>query len=154
MSRTPGNDPKGEHLEEFQFLFSGLQHASLVHPPQNILEEYVRGIRPKGTDSQGWQSHAVSAHVGLCPTCGQKVERLRHKQQTRQTIHTLSEAWSRFWRGAARWRRAYQYVGILVFITGLIVVYSFMRGPSGGIDHTPQAPGDSTDSSGGLARLR
>ena len=131
MSLTEGSDLKleREQLEEFRFLFDGLQHASAVHPPQEVLDEYVRGVRPKGIDSQLWQSQAVSAHVGGCDSCRLHVQKLRRKQWITQLRHTSIDAWKGFWRDAARSRRAYQYLGILVLIIGLLTVYSFMRNP-------------------------
>jgi hypothetical protein len=144
MNPIHGSDPgaEQEHLDEFRFLFEDLHHASAAHPAPRVLDEYVRGIRPKGPDAQGWQSHAVSAHLGLCPTCRVHVERLR-----RQRIRLLGR------ERTHPWRPAYQYLGIILLISGLLAVYSFMRSPPGELP--PAGPGGHVESpSSGLARLR
>jgi hypothetical protein len=115
-----------EDLGEFRFLFQGLQDAISVHPPQHILKEYIRGARPKGIDSQGWQSHSVSVHVGICPSCQLQLKRLRRHQSIEQLRRTPIELWRNFLPSALS-RRAAQYLGILVLMVGLIAVYYFLK---------------------------
>ena len=157
MSLTQGNDPnaEGERLEEFRSLFADLHYASMIHPARHILEEYVRGVRPRGPNPQAWQNHAISAHVGICHACGHYVEELRQTQQARQARRTFTEAWNQFWRGATHWRRAYQYMGIVLLIGGLIAIYPLLRPPPPPPPPPPVGPGSTIDSpSSGLARLR
>lgn len=129
MSHTGKNDPQEEResLEEFKFLFEGLQHAAAVHPPRPILEEYIQGARPEGIDINGWHSHVVSAHIGLCSSCRLEVARLRRQQSIERHRRAPIEVWRGFLQGLANQRRAVQYVGILVLIGGLIAVYSMTQ---------------------------
>ena len=56
-------------MEEFLFLFEDVDKAVAIHPPQEVLREYVTGERPAGIDPKGWQSQAISVHLGLCLPC-------------------------------------------------------------------------------------
>lgn len=139
MSPTQDNNPEEERLEEFRFLFRDLHPASAIHPPQSILAEYIRGIRRKGIEPQGWQSHAISAHIALCPSCQFKADRLRRRERVGQ-----------IWTRATRWRPAYLYLGIVLLISGIVAIILW---PPDSVGPPVKGPGDVTDSSG-LAQLR
>lgn len=138
MSPTQDNNPEEERLEEFRFLFRDLHPASAIHPPQSILADYVRGIRQKGIEPQGWQSHAISAHIALCPSCQFQVDRLRRKARVGQ-----------IWTRATRWRPAYLYVGVALFISAMVAL--ILWPPD--VGPPVSGPGDVTDSSG-LAQVQ
>lgn len=141
-----------EHLEEFRFLFERLsQAAQAEHPPLTALTEYARGHRPAGIDPQGWETHAISTHVALCSACRRKLRGIRRRERLQALI--LGPArWGRQLLGEERWRRAYQYLGLLLLVGGIFLVYSLWQGttieppkgdrpppPAG--EHTGDAPG-------------
>jgi len=147
MNRKGKHNPRieREQLKEFKFLFEDLHRATAVHPPKHILEEYLRGVRPKGIDFQGWQSHAVSAHVGICPSCRLQVARLRTQRRIEQLRRTPIDVWRDFLRDVAVRRRAVQYFGILVLISGLIAAYYSITSQEPRIGQPPATPPPLTD---------
>lgn len=119
-----------ECLEEFRFLFEGLAEARGVHPPQEVLSEYLRGLRPTGIDPRNWQAHAISTHLGLCGACRRRLRALRRKERLAELSRIPAEGWRRLWGEVSRWNRAYQYLGLLVLAVGIVVIYSIFQGSS------------------------
>jgi len=126
--RARDYDPEGEHLEEFRFLFERVpQAAQAEHPPLPALAEYARGLRPAGIDPQGWETHAISAHVALCSSCRRKLTGIRRRERLRAWIREPARLGQRL-LGEERWRRAYQYLGLLLLVGGIFLVYSLWQG--------------------------
>lgn len=147
-------EAESEQLEEFEFLFKDLQKAPAIHPPRQILEEYARGLRPEGIDPEGWHAHAISAHLGFCRSCQLESIRLRRVRRLEQLLRLPLDAWKQFWQGTTRWRRAYQYIALLVLISGLLTAYFMLQSPVLPPEIPPGAPPPATESPvSGLARL-
>ena len=126
--RARDYDYEGERLEEFRFLFERVpQAAQAEHPPLPALVEYARGLRPAGIDPQGWETHAISAHVALCSACRRKLNGIRRRERLRALIRGPARLGQRLW-GEERWRRAYQYLGLLLLVGGIFLVYSLWQG--------------------------
>ncbi|GEM_PF-3425140 len=145
---------EGEHLEEFRFLFEGVSQAARAeHPPLPALVEYARGLRPAGIDPQGWGTHAISAHVALCSTCRRKLNGIRRRERLRALLGGPARLGPRGGWGQERWRRAYQYLGILLLVGGIFLAYSLWQGttvepPPGG--RPPPPAGERTGDTPGV----
>ena len=121
-------DLEEERLEEFHFLFDRLaQTAQGEHPSTQALVEYVRGLRPEGIDPRGWEAHAISAHAALCPECSRRLRWIRRRERLRalwpDPVRSLRQL-----LGEERWRRAYQYLGLLLLVGGIFLAYSLWQG--------------------------
>jgi len=132
-----------EDLEEFGFLLEGLSEARGIHPPREVLSEYLRGLRPEGIDPARWQHQAISTHLGLCRTCRRRLRALQRKEHFEALLRVPLEGWRRLWGGTRRWRRAYQYLGLIALAAGIVVIYSIFQswgpspGPGGGSPPPP-----------------
>lgn len=147
-----GEGHEEERLEELRFLFERApQAAQAGHPPLVALTEYAQGLRPEGIDPQGWERQALSTHVALCPICQRKLRGIRRRQRLQAFVSKPTRLGQRV-LGEERWRRAYQYLGLLLLVGGIFLVYSLWQGttieppagerpppPAG--EHTGDTPG-------------
>lgn len=116
-----------ERLEEFHFLFERLrQTVPADHPPYSALVDYVRGGRRRGIDPQGWEGHAISAHAALCERCQRALIRIRRRERLQALLLGPAHLGRRL-LGEERWRRAYQYLGLLLLVGGIFLVYSLWQ---------------------------